>query len=517
MLRLIRPLLLAWTVAAASCVVLIQSGSIEEILPESAATPRHVVSPMKAFMLDGSTVVYPGGGLITSDSVQGPATRYTLSLADTMETRAIPLDSVVGIEAFQGSVNGGASFIATLGLTAVTVVGGGALAKALFGSCPTFYASADEGPMLQAEAFSYSIAPLLEARDLDALRIHPDPDGRVRLELRNEALETHYINQVQLVAVDHAADARAIPDRHGVPIGVSAEASPRAAADRDGRDVLGALAATDDRTYASSDARVGATTSVDDRDHIELTFDRPAGESAVVVLRLRNSLLTTVLFYDMMLARAGAGAVDWIGKDLDRIGSVVELGRWFQTAMGLKVEIPDGEGWATVGRVADTGPIAWEEVGVRIPLPESGPVRVRLSFFTDAWRIDRVSLGRPAALERVVHLPPTTFESAGNPGEGPRVLELLATPDDGYLVTYPGTSAALEFEAPPPTAGLERSWLLATQGYYTEWVRSEWIRRADRAATFQPGDGTVETLMTLWSAKKEAFEADFFSSRIPVG
>jgi hypothetical protein len=516
MLRLLRPLLLAWMVIAASCVMIIQRGSIEEILPGSVATPRRVESPMKAFMSDGSTVVFARGGSITSDSVQGIGTRYTLALADTIPTEAIPLDSVVGIEAFQGRVDGLASFAATVGLSAVAVIGGAALAVAIFGSCPTFYASAEQGADLLAEAFSYSIAPLLEARDLDALRIGPDADGRIRLELRNEALETLYINQIQLLAVDHLAGARAIPDDRGVPIGVAAEAPLVAALDRDGGDALDALVTVDDRAYSSSLDRIQAATSADDRDHVELVFDRPPGESAVVVLRLRNSLLTTVLFYDMMLGRAGAGAVDWIGRDMARIGSVVELGRWFQTAMGLRVQILEGDEWVTVGRVPDTGPIAWEEVGVRVPLPPSGPVRVRLSFFTDAWRIDRVTLARPAELNHVARLAPTAFEELGQPTDDSDILQLIAEPDEGYLVTYPGTAATLEFEPPARIDGLERSFLLASQGYYTEWVRSEWIRNADRAMTFEPGDDTVETLMRLWTAKKDAFEADFFASRIPV-
>src|SRR6266571_2568880 len=41
--------------------------------------------------------------------------------------------------------------------------------KACFGSCPTFYVTDGRGPVLQAEGFSSSIAPSLEARDLDAL------------------------------------------------------------------------------------------------------------------------------------------------------------------------------------------------------------------------------------------------------------------------------------------------------------------------------------------------------------
>src|SRR5580765_3584484 len=46
--------------------------------------------------------------------------------------------------------------------------------KACFGSCPTFYVSDGKDAVLQAEGFSSSVAPSLEARDVDALyRVHP--------------------------------------------------------------------------------------------------------------------------------------------------------------------------------------------------------------------------------------------------------------------------------------------------------------------------------------------------------
>jgi len=498
-----------------SCVWIVQGGSIERILPESMTTPQRVESPMKAFLLDGSTVVYERGGFITFDSVQGEGTRYAVGTLEPTSIGSIALDSVVGIEAFQGRVYGGASFLATVAATALGVVATAALMVAIFGSCPTFYGSAEQGGLLQAEAFSYSIAPLLEGRDLDALRVVPDADGVLRLELRNEALETHYINELDLVSVDHPPETRALPDDRGMPVAVRGEAQPRGAHDRDGTDVLSALTASDDHHFASSEERIRSASGLDDRDFIELTFDRPAGEEGVLVLQLRNSLLTTVLFYDMMLGRAGAGAVDWIGRDLSRIGTVAQLGRWFQDAMGLRVQVLRDGQWVEVGRVPDTGPIAWEEVGIRIPLPDSGPVRIRLSFFTDAWRIDRVSLGHPEEPTSTVRLPPARVEDERRLLP-PDALALLAEPDERYLATYPGTSVMLEFDPPPVRPGLGRSYLLSSQGYYTEWVRSEWIRNAERVETFEPGADTVETLMRLWLAKRQAFEEQFYSSRIPV-
>ncbi len=511
-----RSIVLAVLVGTTACVTILQSGSVDTVPGDVAADYGVVASPMKAFLTDGSTVVYPDGGQISSDSIVGVGMRYPIGSADGFAVRSVALDSLVGIEAFQGEVNGPGSVALTVLATGAVGIGTIALAKALFGSCPTFYASDAQGGTLEAEGFSYSIAPLLEGRDLDALGVVADADGVVRLELRNEALETHYINHLQLLAVDHPAGARAIPDVDGAPITVGRAAAPGSALDRSGRDVTRVLSAADGEVFASLESRVRRATGGDPDDLIELSFPRPSGEEAVLTFRLRNSLLNTVLFYDFMLAGAGARGVDWIGRDMARIGEVVRLGRWFQDLMGLRVEAFDGAEWHEVARIADTGPIAWEEVGVRVGVPDTGPVRVRLRFLADAWRVDRVALAEavePAAVER---LPVARMSQAGGASEEVEALERLARPDDQYLVTLPGTSAILEFDPPAQSPGTSRSYLLASQGYYTEWVRRDWIREARNPARFEPSEGTVEELMARWLERKQTFERDFHASRIPV-
>ena len=44
--------------------------------------------------------------------------------------------------------------------------------------------------------------------------------------------------------------------------------------------------------------------------------------------------------------------------------------------MGLRVQILEGDEWITVGRVPDTGPIAWKDVAVVVPAPGGDRVRV---------------------------------------------------------------------------------------------------------------------------------------------
>ena len=74
----------------------------------------------------------------------------------------------------------------------------------------------------------------------------------------------------------------------------------------------------------------------------------------------------------------------------------------------------------------------------------------------------------------------------------------------------------MEFPAPETADGVELTFLLSTQGYYTEWVRPQWIASAEETTPFKPGEGTVEALMARWLEEKDGYEEAFFDSRIPV-
>ena len=290
-----------------------------------------VRTPVKAHMVDGSTVVYAKGVIVNRGFLSVPGIRYDLKLGNPSDVTRVALDSVIGMESFQTNVNGGATIAVSLLATAATAGLAVGIACAVdpkcFGSCPTYYTDSLGTPVLEAEGFSYSIAPLFEARDVDRLRGRPDSLGVFRMEVRNEAFETHYINHLELLEVSQRPGEYVAPDQDGSPVAFSGMVSARAASDRAGRDVGELLRAADGRTYSTEDQVLAGATTEDLEDWVELSFDRPAAaDSAVLLLRLRNSLLNTVLLYDMMLGDPGARSLDWQAEQLSRVGTAVEMG-----------------------------------------------------------------------------------------------------------------------------------------------------------------------------------------------
>jgi hypothetical protein len=508
--RVLPVLLLVAAGATAACIV--RSPAIRPM--DLQADSVDVRTPAKAHLRDGSTILYPHGVLLLRDTLRGHGERHAIDLRPAGPVAVVPLDSVIGMESYSSDVNAPATFALTtvaVGLGAVATAGA---AVAIFGSCPTIYSDSAGTPVLEAETFSYSIARLFEMRDVDVLRARPDSHGIVRLEVRNEMAETHYLNHLELLEVRHAAKERALPDARNGMLVIGEEAAPARARDRAGRDVLPDVASRDGRVAETAPARFASADAGDARDWMDLAIPRAAGaDSVVIAFRMRNSLLNTVLLYDLMLAAPGARSLDWTGATLETVGGATALGRWYVREMGLRVSVRDGDSWREVARVADTGPIAWRDVAVVVPAGNADTLHVRLSYVTDGWRIDRVSSSvrwrraepRTIPVARVMGADGVAHDDA---------RARLGAADERYVQTLPGQRFVAEFDAGAGSA--TRTMMLGSQGYYVEWVRGDWIRAATASRPFAPSDSTIGQALARWREQRNELETTFFAARVPV-
>lgn len=498
----------------ASCIFISQSVRVQRVDPLDGTV---VSTPVKAHLQDGSTVVYTEGVRVADNALHGAGQRYNPALTDSEPVSLVSLDEVVAMESFRTDVGVGRSVLVSSLATAGTVVAASAVVLALFGSCPTVYSA--DGTVEEAELFSSSIAPLFEARDLDRLKAQPDPDGVVTLEVRNEAMETHYINNLQLIEVSHDPDEFVLPDSGGRPVRVSSSSAVPIGAvrDRTGRDVAGVLAGSDGNAYSTDETVIGTASAADLSDWMDFTVPVPPGAAEVaLVFRLRNSLMGTVLLYNLMLEPMGAGALDWIGSGLGEIATAVELGRWLEDRAGLHVSVWRDGGWSEVARVPDSGPISWHDVAVRVPVrPGESRLEVRVSFMADHWRIDRMwaSSGVRDAAPRIIPLSGVT-DGDGIPDYA--APERLGGTDTEYLETRPGQRFFARFSVGEAPDGRPRTFLLSSLGYYIEWIRGDWIRDAPVSRTFEPGDATLVEALGRWEEVRDRFEERFRRERVPV-
>lgn len=476
-----------------------------------------ITTPMRVHLLDGSAVLFERGVTVRGDSLHGFGRRYALDRERHWAAKPVPLDSVAGMETFGDQVRPVESTLLTLGGIALGAAAAAAVTVAILGSCPTIYADSAGQLVLEAEAFSYSIAPMFEARDVDRLRLAADTDGMVRLEVRNEAAETHFINHLELISVSHSPAEVVVPDQRARPVAL-AELSPVVTArDRAGRDVRGSLAATDDDAFATDDGVLARAHTANITDHIDLDVPVPAGaDSLALYLHMRGSLLTTVLLYDVMLGAQGARAVDWIGQELTSIEGAVDLARWYADRMGLRVLIEDGDALRQVAYVPSSGPIAWRSMAVVLPVTSAGRMHVRLEFPADEWRIDQVAVA--STMRRPAERPVTLSEVRGaDERPNAEALRQLRDSDDRYLEVLPGRRFSIRFDVGVPPSDSSRTYLLASQGYYLEWIRPQWVRKAGMTPpSFTPSDSALVAAMRLWQPAKDSLDRRFHESRVPV-
>ena len=477
--------------------------------PDQAGALDRQAPFLKAHLRDGRVYVLDkwavdeGGGTVTGEGeLQGPDRRprqygaFTVPIASValFETNRVPDSPSVQDRAV------------ITGVSAAVTVGCLLMPKACFGSCPTFYAGGGEGAPLVAEGFSTSIAPSLEATDVDAL-YGVRPRGR-RFEVRvtNEALETHVIRHAHVLAAPRPPGGRVVAVAEGDLRQVMDLRGPSSCAAEDG-DCRETLAAPDGRERTSlADGRDLAAQEV-----IELGFDgSPQGPLGLVVGG-RQTLLTTYLFYQT-LAYMGSSAGEWLAHlerggpaspVVDRVHALRDILR------GIEVLVPDGAGgWTSAGEVHETGPLA-SDVKV-VPLPPLGAApRVRLRVTRGHWRIDWLALAHLGERVTPVRLPPVEVRRE----TGERVEAFASRP----LTTLPGDAYRLVYRLPPAPDRYEL--FLESRGYYLEWLRQEWLGEEDDAAVrrllWDPRQA-LRDLAPAFHARQAEMEKAFWSSRYAV-
>lgn len=164
---------------------------------------------LKAHIKNGDVCILTNNWKIDNKqkTVSGSGVKYDFNRHLIFEGELIiPIDSVAIFETNTKLNKNESDRIAALSILASADLALGVFCittpKACFGSCPTFYLQPDQNfHYADAEGFSNAIAPSMEYFDIDALNNTKIIDGNFSITMKNEALETHCVNDVKLLAV----------------------------------------------------------------------------------------------------------------------------------------------------------------------------------------------------------------------------------------------------------------------------------------------------------------------------
>ena len=467
--------------------------------PDQAQALDHRSPYLKVHLKDGQLIVLSAWRVDdVARQVSGQGERFGLA-RETMGSGSftVALDEVALLETnvLQRSPSATALTVITgisAGMTAICL----ANPKACFGSCPTFYVSDGTEPVLQAEGFSSSIAPSLEARDVDALyRAHPVGRELV-VTMKNEALETHVVRFVRLLAAKRPVNGRVMATVAGEFREVT-DLRAVAACRADEGDCLAKVRALD------SDERFSTTDGEDlaRREVIELRLPSAEGLKGLVMAS-RQTLASTYLFYQSLawLGRSASDSLAALERGDRTVGEALTRLRVAVGGIEVLTETAGGR-WVSAGEVREMGPLATDVVVV--PLPADATGRVRLRMARGHWRIDYLASGGLGARVEPLRIEPQSVTGA-------RTFQ----PEEGPLTTLPGDVYTYSFKLPSDPQHYE--FFLESQGYYLEWMRDEWLLEENPARAAQLMLNPKQLLRDVapsFKKQEAAMEALFWGSR----
>lgn len=462
---------------------------------------------LKVHMRDGNVYVLEhwaaNASVVTGHGCRLDAARDTVATGEF----AVGVDSVAIFETNVVSTSGAIAPIVFLsGLTAVVAIYCATNPKACFGSCPTFYLPDEDRDRPRAEGFSASIAPSLEATDIDDLRRVGHAGEQIEIEMRNEAFETHVVRHVDLLALPRARGHRVMADANGRFWDASAIVMPVAARGPEG-DCLELLARTDGRERMST----ADSTDLGVRETIEVDFADLAPGRYGVVIGCRQSLLTTFLLYQTF-AYMGREAGHWLAE-IERGNVAVTPGDLSRLTGCIAVCVQDEScKTAVTGEVCEFGPIASDVHVVPIEHALEGSAHVTLDMTRGNWRVDWVALARIDESGPPVRAHPDIVLDAGGEKDDDALAALLDS--TRALRTVAGDRYTLCYRLPANVA--ESDLFVEARGYYLEWIREEWMTEENPAFLAEMLFTPEQALMRLAPEFKRVegvMERQFWGSR----
>ena len=411
----------------------------------------------------------------TLNIVSGNGTKYDFNRNKVFEDSiSIPIESVAIFETNVKILKPEAGRIAALGiLTGVDVIVGIICItnpKACYGSCPTFYMNENDNfHYADAEGFTNAISPSMEYYDIDALNNEPIKGNVFSITMKNEALETHCVNEVKLFAYPRKAGERVYQSpkndfylcKNHYPV------SKATANEGDITLLVNQQDAQERFSYTDE-------SDLNSKEEIYLNFDNVKNSQDLgLILNFRQTLLTTYLFYN---------AMGYMGNHVGDVFAMLEndseIRNNFDTLAkvlgGIDIYLLDEKNgqWMLQSKFNEAGPIAINKQFIPLQsIAANSKVKLKIVLNKGLWRLDYAALTNVIEQVKPIEISPGSIYDKGKLDNA--ALSSINNPEK-YLISMPGAEYKFQFNLPDSNTDYEL--FLYSKGYYLEWMREHWVK-----------------------------------------
>lgn len=447
------------TIAVVLCILLFLSGcSVRKVekVPVASVPQTETEQVVGITTIKGEEVSFdPPGGAIKNGMASGIVKKTAYE---------IPLDQVqrVWVERKKISTGRTIGLVAAVGVGTVAIIAG--VIAATKQSCPFVYSWNGTEYEFDAEPYGGAITKGLEKDDFSELGLMREQEGAYRLKVTNEVDETQYTNLMELWVVDHPAGTRVVPDIQGKLHTVEAPNAPLTAQDSEGHDLLPWLRATDRLIWEPPSVPDAKGNLASD---IVMTFPKPKDARQVKLIANAATGLWGSYMIKKMVELHGRETGAFL-KTIDEDQSARnKLYAWEvrEELYALKIYVEEPSGWVMRGILPGTGPFISKDriVPLDVSHVQGDQLKIRIHPPAGFWALNSFnvdySADRPVMME--------TIKASTAVDNGKDVLPDLIAADDRYLpMPDIGDTADLTFRAPARRAGMERTVILHTKGFY---------------------------------------------------
>ncbi len=292
-------------------------------------------------------------------------------------------------------------------------------------------------------------------------------DGKIQIKMTNEMDETEYIDELNLLRVDHPAGTSIIPDVKGEIHTLKSRIEPSVAYESPGENILHLISRKDGKFWGYD----GIYESPDEvRSSIikELVFDFPKPKNELILeFPKPKDAKTAKLVMNVCNTVYGINkAARFLRKYGDK-ESLLKLARFRgkDELFQFDVDVFENGKWKTRGHIPGASPvIPRNQIAVLdVSNVKEEKLRLRLPIADGFWMIDSAyidySEDEPVKISEL-----ETIEAIDNAGRN--IRDLLKGDDGLYYVAEKGDYAKINFSESSSVADMSHSFVIKIRGYY---------------------------------------------------